>query len=64
MYLFAFYTPTLVYVSIYNVKLTEKSGIQLARLFNRVTAPERCNWEGCIVCKDGGSKWKIQNVVY
>ena len=48
----------------YNVKLTEKSGIQLARLFNRVTAPERCNWEGCIVCKNGGSKCKIQNVVY
>ena len=35
----------------YTVKMTEKSGVQLARLFNRVTAPETCNWEDCKVCK-------------
>jgi len=48
----------------YNVKLTEKSGIQLARIFNRVTAPRFCNWNDSYICKCGGKKCKLTNVVY
>ena len=52
----------------YNVRLTEKSGIQLCRLFQRVFTPTTCHWERCPVCRssDGSksSKCRIDNIVY
>ena len=52
----------------YNVKITEKSGIQLCRLFQRIYTPRRCFWDGCPVCKYSdekkSSKCRVSNVVY
>ena len=42
--------PKLAKATGYSVKLTEKSGIQAVRLFNRVVMPDRCHWDGCSVC--------------
>ena len=53
--------PKVAKLTKYNVKIVEKSGIQLARLFDRQTNPERCNWNNCRVCDIGGSKCKQQN---
>ena len=47
--------PKIAKLSKYNVKIVEKSGIQLARLFDRQTNPERCNWDDCKVCEKGGN---------
>ena len=52
----------------YNVKVVEKSGIQLIRLFKRVYSPDKCHWSSCPVCKysdsKGSTKCRQANVVY
>ena len=48
----------------YNFELTEKSGVQLARIFYRVTASDKCSRLDCFVCTSGGKRCKQQNVVY
>ena len=52
----------------YNVKITEKSGIQLARLFPRNKQSSKCHWEECQTClyTETGkqSKCRVGNVVY
>ena len=49
-----------------NIKLVEKSGVQLGRVFDRVFKPEKCHAAKCIVCKyhegKGGSKCRLTNV--
>ena len=60
--------PKLAKATGYSVKLTEKSGIQIVKLFNRVVTPDRCNWDGCSVCmnkeSNKSSKCRVTNVVY
>ena len=55
-------------LSNYNVKMVEKSGIQLSRLFKRVFSPIRCHWLDCPVCTNslskGSSGCRTSNVVY
>ena len=52
----------------YNVKITEKPGIPLARLFQRTYSPESCHWLNCPVCvnKEEGkrSRCRASNIVY
>ena len=52
----------------YNVKLVERSGTQLSRLFQRVFTPPTCHWPECPVCleSDGkkSSKCRLSNIVY
>ena len=51
----------------FNVKLVEKSGPQLGRMFDRVFRPNKCHSDRCVVCKyacDKGSKCCLTNVVY
>ena len=52
----------------YNVKLVEMSGIQLARIFQRVYSPHKCHWLECPVCKEhtakGASRCRNSNIVY
>ena len=51
----------------YNVKLVEDSGIQLVRLFNRVSSREQCHWDKCVVCCERGNKpsrCRARNLVY
>ena len=52
----------------YNVKIIEKSGVQLCRLFQRVFSPDRCHWDKCPVClhsdAKGNSRCRAANVVY
>ena len=47
--------PKLAKITGYSVKYVEKSGVQLARLFNRVTAPTKCHWSDCSICIAGDS---------
>ena len=56
--------PKIAKMTGYQTKITEKSGVQLARLFMRVTAPNVCDWENCGVCNSGGRRCRQQNVVY
>ena len=43
----------------YNVKIVERSGTQLVRLFQRVFSPAVCHWEECPVCsRCNGKKTK------
>ena len=55
-------------ISGYNVKLVERSGTQLARLFQRVFTPPTCHWLECPVCleSDGTkpTKCRLSNIVY
>ena len=50
------------------MKIVEKSGLQLRRLFQRIYAPDRCHWTNCPVCEHseskGSSKCRVANVVY
>ena len=52
----------------YNVKIVEKSGMQLIRFFQRVHSPKSCHWDYCPVCplnvSKGSSKCRASNVVY
>ena len=52
----------------YNVKIVEKSGIQLGRLFQKVYTPDTCHIQQCPVCihksDKGKSKCRFSNVVY
>ena len=56
--------PKIAKITGYNVKIVERSGIKLIRLFNRTTSPDKCNWDNCSVCMEGGKRCKQQNVVY
>ena len=56
--------PKIAKLTGYHTKLTEKSGVQLSRLFTRVTVPKICDWEKCGVCLSGGDRCRQQNVVY
>ena len=60
--------PRLTKASGYCVKLVEKSGIQLSRMFDRVFRPKLCHSNLCTVCKfsskKSGSKCRLTNVVY
>ena len=52
----------------YNVKIVERSGVQLNRLFQRVQTPRTCHWIDCPVCTHseakGNTKCRSSNVVY
>ena len=51
----------------YNVQVIEKSGTQLALLFQRVYTPRVCHWTDCPACaytENKPSKCRINNVVY
>ena len=55
----------------YNVKLVEKSGMPLSRLFQRTSKRERCHWKDCVVClvpdrseKQLRTNCRKSNVVY
>jgi len=51
----------------YNVKLIESSGIQLIRLFPRVSSRVECHWSKCSVCDERGdkpSRCRTRNLVY
>ena len=52
----------------YNVKLVEKSGTQLSRLFRRVYTPKTCHWNECPTCMYSDerkpSKCRSTNIVY
>ena len=59
----------LAHLTGYNVKIVEKSGTQLVRLFQRVHTPTQCHWDGCPACRyvdsnSKSSKCRINNVVY
>ena len=59
----------LVTLTGYNVKVVEKSGMQLARLFQRVYTPRTCHWRECPACANadttkGPSKCRVNNIVY
>ena len=60
--------PNLAKITKYNVKIVEKSGVQLGRLFQRVYTPSSCRWPQCPVCPlnsgKGNSKCRVSNVVY
>ena len=60
--------PSLAKMTKYNVKIVEKSGIQLSRLFQRVYSPNTCQWSSCYVCSNSDegrrSKCRVANVVY
>ena len=60
--------PGLAKMTKYNVRIIEKSGIQLSRLFQRVYSPKTCHWPSCPVCQyseEGKrSKCRAANVVY
>ena len=56
--------PKVAKMTGYQTKFTEKSGVQLSRLFNRVTTPKTCDWKNCGVCSSGGTRCRQQNVVY
>ena len=61
--------PQLARITGYNVKVVEKSGIQLSRLFQRVYSSRRCQREGCPVCafpesSEKPTKCKVNNIVY
>ena len=59
--------PKLAKLTKYSVKLVEKSGIPLARLFNRTFDESNCHWQDCPVClysDKKGSKCRQNNVVY
>ena len=43
--------PRLAKATGYNTKIVEKSGVQLARCFDRIFDPQRCHAEHCIVCE-------------
>ena len=54
-----------------NVKMLERSGIPLSRLFQRVSVQDNCHWDKCPVClvlNKGGKKSRMccrrSNVVY
>ena len=59
---------TLAVLTGYNVKMVEKSGTQLSRLFQRVYVNNTCHWEECPVCtgrnESKPSKCRVNNVVY
>ena len=42
--------PEVAKVTGYNVKMVERSGIALSRLFQRVPTRTKCHWESCPVC--------------
>ena len=52
----------------YNVKIIEKSGIQLSRLFKRIYTPDKCHWPQCPVCmysdSKGNTRCRQANMVY
>ena len=52
----------------YQIKYTEKSGIQLSRLFKRKILPQKCDRTDCYICEHhsgkGTSNCKASNVVY
>ena len=61
--------PQLAKLTGYNVKIVEKSGVQLARLFQRVYSPSTCHWNDCPACKfcdtsKKKSKCRVTNIVY
>ena len=59
---------SLARITNYNVKYVEKSGIPLARMFQRVFPPKSCHWEQCPVCMHSdakkSSKCRVANIVY
>ena len=59
---------SLARVSGYNVKYVEKSGVPLARLFQRVFSDKTCHWDSCPTCKYSDSKkssrCRTTNIVY
>ena len=59
---------TLAKATGYNIKIIEKSGTQLSRIFDRVFGPLNCHSEKCCVCKEGtegkNTRCRITNVVY
>ena len=60
--------PDLARITGYNVKVVEKAGIQLCRLFQRVFTPDRCHWDNCPTClhstSKGDSGCRKSNIVY
>ena len=52
----------------YNVKIIEKPGTPLARLFQRIYTPETCHWNdcpACLNCPEGKrSKCRTSNIMY
>ena len=60
--------PSLARITGYNVKIVEKAGIQLRRMFQRVFTPTTCHWSNCPACAHSsdpsGSKCRKNNVVY
>ena len=52
----------------YNVKIVERSGVQLVRMFQRVFSPAVCHWKECPVCSTGDGKQntrcRTHNIVY
>ena len=59
---------SLAELSGYNVKIVEKSGTQLSRLFKRVFTNKNCHWGECPACMYSDdkvpSKCRINNIVY
>ena len=59
---------SLARVTGYNVKLVEKAGTPLARLFQRVYVPQYCHGEDCHPClfssDKEASKCRMSNIVY
>ena len=42
--------PKIAKLTGYTIKIIEKGGVKLSRLFNRMTSPDSCNWDNCAVC--------------
>ena len=52
----------------YNIKIVEKSGVQLCKLFQRIYTPAKCHVNECPVCEfnndKGGCRCRMSIVVY